>query len=144
MENEDTIELLRQCCAGVKMGVVTIEELLPHVKNKKFQESLNSSKTTHEKLYREITEYLEKYEVPKKEPPIIAKGMAKMKMEMQLKMHDSDKTVADLITDGCNTGVKSLTQYLNEYKNANEDVRDIARRLINSEEKLIECMKDHL
>ena len=144
MGNEDTIELLRQCCAGVKMGVATIEDLMPHVKSEKFSEVLNSSKTTHEKLYCEITEHLERYEIPKKEPPIIAKGMARIKMEMQVKMHNSDKTIADLITDGCNTGVKSLTGYLNEYKNANDEVRDIARRLINSEEKLIECIKDYL
>ncbi|MBR2578804.1 MAG: hypothetical protein IKE41_01525, partial [Clostridia bacterium] len=64
--------------------------------------------------------------------------------KIEVAMHDSDKTIADIITDGCNTGVKSLTRYLNEYGTANENVRHIAKRLIDSEEKLIESMKDYL
>lgn len=46
MKNENTIELLRKCGAEVKMGMVTIEDLLPHVHNEKFQDALRSSKTT--------------------------------------------------------------------------------------------------
>lgn len=144
MENEDTIELLRECSAGVKMGIATIEDLLPHVHDEKFQDVLRSSKTTHEELYGEISNYLEKYEVPKKEPPIMAKGMAWMKTNMQMRMNDSDKTIANLITDGCNTGIKSLTSYLNQYKNAKEEIREISRKLINLEEKLVESLKDYL
>lgn len=144
MENEDTIRLLRECSAGVKMGVSTIDEMLPHIKNPKFKDVLYSSKTTHEKLYSEISEYLHKYDVDKKDPPIIASSMAKMKAHMEVAMHNSDKTIADIITDGCNTGVKSLTRYLNEYGTANENVRHIAKRLIDSEEKLIESIKDYL
>lgn len=144
MENEDTIRLLRECSAGVKMGVSTIDEMLPHIKNPKFKDVLYSSKTTHEKLYSEIGEYLHKYDVDKKDPPVIASSMAKMKAKMEVAMHNSDKTIADIITDGCNTGVKSLTRYLNEYGTANENVRHIAKRLIDSEEKLIESIKAFL
>ncbi|MGN1041371.1 MAG: hypothetical protein ACI4PJ_01355 [Acutalibacteraceae bacterium] len=144
MENEDTIDLLRECSAGVKMGIATIEYLLPHVHDEKFQDALRSSKTTHEELYGEISNYLQKYEVPKKEPPIMAKSMAWIKTNMQIRMNDSDKTIANLITDGCNTGIKSLTSYLNKYKNAKEEIREISRKLINSEEKLVERLKDYL
>ena len=144
MENEDTIKLLRECSAGVKMGVATIDELLPHVQDPKFKDALYSSNTTHEKIYADINDYLHKYDVPKKDPPVIASSMAKMKTDMQITMHKSDKTIADIITDGCNTGVKSLTRYLNEYGTANENVKHLTKRLIDSEEKLIESIKDYL
>ena len=55
---------------------------------------------------------------------------------MKLTMKESDKTIADLITDGCNMGVKSLNKYLNQYEAADEVSKDIAKRLINLEEKL--------
>ena len=51
-------------------------------------------------------------------------------------MDDSDQTIADLMTDGCNMGVKSLNRYLNQYKAADEVSRDIAKRLIDLEEQL--------
>lgn len=144
MANRDSINLLRECSEGVKMGITTIDEVLPHVKSEKFQDALRSSKTTHEKLYSEIMELLKQYEAQRKEPSIMAKGMVWFKTNMQEMMNKSDKAIADLITDGCNTGVKSLTKYLNDYKLADDRIRDVAGRLINSEGKLIESMKEYL
>ncbi len=144
MENEDNIDLLRKCSEGVKMGVATIDEVLPHVKSDKFRNTLFSSKTTHEKLYSEIIKLLHQIGIPKKEPPLMAKGMLWFKTNINEMMHKSDSAVADLITDGCSTGVKSLTKYLNQYKKADDTVKNIAKRLIDSEEKLIESMKEYL
>ena len=62
--------------------------------------------------------------------------MSAMKTNMKLGMHQNDHTVADLITDGCNMGVKSLNRYLNQYKAADEMSKDITKRLINAEEQL--------
>ena len=59
-----------------------------------------------------------------------------LKTEFKLGMKENDKTIADLITDGCNMGVKSLNKYLNQYKAADEVSKDITKRLINLEEKL--------
>ena len=59
-------------------------------------------------------------------------------------MDDSDHTIADLMTDGCNMGVKSLNMYLNRYKAADERSKDIAKRLINLEEKLAVDIREFL
>ena len=56
---------------------------------------------------------------------------------MKLAMNESDYTIADLMTDGCNMGVKSLNKYLNQYEGADEVSKDIAKRLINLEEELV-------
>ena len=71
-----------------------------------------------------------------KDPNPIAKGMSWIKTNMKMGMDDSDKTIADLMTDGCNMGVKSLNQYLNKYEAADEVSKDITKRLINLEERL--------
>ena len=55
---------------------------------------------------------------------------------MKMGMDNSDQTIADLMTDGCNMGVKSLNKYLNQYEAADEVSKDIAKRLINLEEQL--------
>ena len=51
-------------------------------------------------------------------------------------MEDSDATIADLMTDGCNMGVKSLNRYLNQYEAADEVSKDITKRLIKLEQQL--------
>ena len=67
-----------------------------------------------------------------------------MKTNMKMGMDSSDQTIADLITDGCNMGVKSLSRYLNQYQAADEQSKDIAKRLISMEAKLTEDMRPYL
>ena len=136
MIEQDTIRLLRECDAGVKMGTSSIDEVLEYVSSPELKNYLNACKDEHDKLKREIEELLKKYKDDGKEPNPIAKGMSWMKTNMKLVMKESDHTIADLITDGCNMGVKSLNKYLNQYKAADEVSKDITKRLINLEEKL--------
>ena len=80
---------------------------------------------------------MDKYHDDGKEPSPMAKGMSWIKTNVKLVMNESDQTIADLMTDGCNLGVKSLNKYLNQYKAANEKSKDITKRLIKLEEKLV-------
>jgi hypothetical protein len=52
--------------------------------------------------------------------------------------------VADLITDGCDMGVKSLYRYLNQYKTANDKAKNLANKIIEEEESLRKEMKPYL
>ena len=136
MVEQDTIKLLRECDAGVKMGISSLEDVIPHVKSEKLKRYLNDCKREHDKLENEIKEHLDRFEDEGKEPNPIAKGMSELKTNFKLGINESDETIADLMTDGCNMGVKSLNKYLNEYKAADEFSKDITKRLINLEEQL--------
>ena len=136
MVEQDTIKLLRECDAGVKMGVSSIDEVLEYVRSDKLKEYLTECKDEHEKLNQELQELLAKYRDEGKNPNPIAKGMSWIKTNVKLGLNESDATIADLITDGCNMGVKSLNRYLNEYKAADEVSKDVTKRLINLEEQL--------
>ncbi len=136
MIEKDTIRLLRECDAGVKMGVASIDDVLDNVRSADLKQHLTACKTEHEKLKSEIHTQLSKYQDNGKNPNPIAKSMSWMKTAMKMTMDASDQTIADLMTDGCNMGVKSLNMYLNQYKAADEVSKDITKRLINLEEKL--------
>ncbi len=136
MIEQDTIKLLRECDAGVKMGVTSIDDVIEYVENQRFKELLEKCKKEHEELEEEIEKLLDKYNDDGKEPAAIAKGMSWMKTNIKMIMDASDNTIADLMTDGCNMGVKSLNKYLNQYEGADEVSKDICKRLINLEEKL--------
>ena len=144
MIEQDTIRLLRECDAGVKMGISSIDDVLDDVKSVKLKEYLVNCKNEHIELDREINKLLDKYQDDGKDPNLIAKGMSWIKTNMKLAMKESDETVADLMTDGCNMGVKSLNKYLNEYCAADEVTKDIAKRLINLEEKLAVDIRKYL
>ncbi len=136
MIEPDTIKLLRECDAGIKTGVSSIDGVLDYVRGGELRRYLSDCKDEHNKLKREIQGLLNEYHDGGKDPDAMAKGMSWMKTNAKLIMNESDETIADLMTDGCNMGVKSLNKYLNQYKAAEEKAKDITKRLINLEEKL--------
>ena len=144
MIEKDTVRLLRECDAGIKMGVASIDDVYDHVKSEKMRDCLNACKDEHDSLDKDLQEQLGRFHDEGKNPNPMAKSMSWMKTNMKLAMEKSDSTIADLMTDGCNMGVKSLNKYLNEYKAADEKSKDICKRLINLEERLTHQMREFL
>lgn len=144
MIEQDTVRLLRECDAGVKMGIASIDDVIKFVSSEKLKSRLEDCKSDHEKLNVEIQDQLRRYKDEGKDPNPVAKGMSWVKATMKLAVDESDETIAELMTDGCNMGVKSLNKYLNEYKAADETSKDITKRLINVEEKLAKDIRSYL
>jgi uncharacterized protein YaaN involved in tellurite resistance len=138
MVNDDTIKLLKECSAGIAMAVDAIDEILEDVVNDDLKAMLRTSKEKHQELEKDVNNYLKIYHDEPKEPPAMAKGMAHMKTNFKMTTKPSDETIADLITDGCNMGIKSLHRYLNQYKTADKDIRKIAEKLVHLESDLRE------
>lgn len=144
MVEQDTIRLLRECDAGVKMGTSSIEDVLDYVKSESLKKFLIKNKDEHYKLDTEIQMLLAKYKDEGKDPNPIAKGMSWMKTNFKLSMEPSDSMIADLMTDGCNMGVKSLNKYLNEYEAADEKSKEVTKKLIRLEEDLAKDIRKYL
>ena len=136
MIEQDTVRLLRECGAGITMGIDSIEDVLDRVKSTDLRDMLTNCQREHQKLRAEVDQLLERYQDEGKSPNPIAKSMSWMKTNVKMAMEGGDATVADLMTDGCNMGVKSLNKYLNQYKAADEKSKDIAKKLINLEHQL--------
>jgi hypothetical protein len=145
MDNKDTICLLKECSAGIRMAVSSIDDVLPYLDDKEMMQVLKESKTEHRDLEKDIDNALHKMDCDSKEPNIMAKGMSKMKTNFMMNMkEDCDETAADLITDGCNMGIKSLYKYMNQYPAANEKTKDLCKRLITIEDQLRKELRAYL
>ena len=144
MIEEDTIKLLRECDAGVKMGMASIEEVIEYTSDPGLQQDLAQAKQEHERLHQQIQMLLSRYHDEGKEVNVMAKSMSWIKTNVMLVMDESDATIADLITDGCNMGVKSLSRYLNQYPAADSSSKEIACALVKVEEDLAKKIRCYL
>ena len=144
MIEQDTIRLLRECDAGIKMGISSIEDSVKYVKGTELKNILQKSLEKHKRIKDDMQKLLDIYHDDGKEPAAMAKGMEWFKTNVSLAMEKSDAAVADFITEGCNMGVKSLARYLNQYEAADEKSKDISKRLINEEEQLAVSVRKFL
>ncbi len=135
MKRDDTICLLKECDSGTRMAVDSIDEVLEKIRDSDLKKLLVRSREHHEQLGNEIHSLLLKHHSEEKEPGLMAKSMSWMKTNMKMIMDESDASVADLMTDGCDMGIKSLYKYLNQYQAADSTSKEICRKLIAIEEQ---------
>ena len=142
--NNDTIKLLRECNAGIKMGTNAFKKVLPRVKNYGLKSQIESCNSEHCQLGDRAHSMLTDLGADTKPPHAIAGAMSDIKISVQLMMNESDSQVAKLMTDGCNMGIKSLSHYLNRYDKASQGSKALARELIDSEDRLSEELRRYL
>ncbi len=142
--HEDTIKLLRECSAGVRMGLSALDGVLEKKPSPEISPVLQRARRSHEVLGDEIDDALRRFGDEEKNPHPVAAFSSRMKTELRLAAGSDDAAVADLLTDGGNMGVKSLNRYLNRYQAADADSRAIARRLSDLEEAMVRDLRAFL
>ena len=141
---QDTVSMLRECNSGIAMGASAIGKVMPLARNKELKDALTTCKNTHKELGDETHRLLRLHGEDTAPQHKMAKLMSDLKIDAKMMMGGSDKDIADLMTDGCNMGIKSISGFLNKYSDADETSRSIAKRLIASEEYLAVKMRDYL
>lgn len=140
----DTINLLKECNKGSKMAVNSIDELLEKTQSDKLSHILIECKDRHTKVGNEIHNLLNEYGKNEEEIPPIAKAMSWVVTNMKMAVEHDDKTIANIMTDGCNMGIKSLTKHLNEYENADVEVKNLCEKIIKIEENFVTSVRHFL
>ena len=142
--NHDTKALLLECGAGVQMALGAIDDVLGQTRDKALEQALLTCRETHRALEKQTKTLLAAERIPEKSANVMARGMSWLKTSTKLAVSPADETVADLITDGCNMGVKSLTRYQNQYPAASGHARALAGQLIDAEEQLSNELRRYL
>ena len=140
----NTVKLLRECNAGIKMGMNALNLVISHVKDKELKAALEEARDTHAILGDETHKMLIKARESTKDAHPVAEAMSDMKIRATLAMNNSKSKIAHLITDGCNMGAKSITHYLNKYPDATAPAKHLAHRIIAAEDALRDQLRTYL
>lgn len=144
MPSDDTVKLLKECNAGVKMAVTGLKEVEQRILDENMKKCISDSIEKHEKIGDRTHELLNKYKDSEKEPNPIAEAMSWLKINVNYLIDSSDSEIAKLMVDGCNMGIQSISKYLNQYKGADKEIKDIVDDVIKEEESLMKNLRAYL
>ncbi len=144
LEREHTLKLLKECDAGIKTAMNSIREVLGNINSAALRKALTDSLNKHEYMKNEIDAILCRMSEEGKSPNPMARMMSWFKINMKLMESPDDKTVAKLMFEGCNMGIGQVSGYLNDYSRADSRSREIAKRLIATEDALAQCLREYL
>ena len=142
--SNDTVKLLRECNAGCKSATNSMEQVLRYLDNEDLKMLIDEYNDKHIRLRDECHQMLNELDEEEKDPDKMAKTFSWISTEVKLMMDDNSQKIAELMIDGCNLGIKSLSKYINQYKNASNESVDLAKRLIKIEQEFMNELLKYL
>lgn len=140
----DTKKLLRECEAGIKMGIASLDDVMAKANDFALEQTIGNSRQEHIALRTDAQVQLSQLADKGKNPNPAAKLMSHMKTKMVTEFDSSDGAVARLVTKGCDMGITSLNRYMEKYAAADSESRSLVCRVIAAEERLINDMKGYI
>ena len=142
--SQDSVELLKECDAGCKMAIDSMEQISKYVTNDKLKSLITKYNADHIKMEEDIHRMLNQMGEEEKEPNPIAKASSWLQSEVKMTMKGDTHQAASLLTDGCNMGIKSLCEYKNTYKAADDKSVNMCERICNIETRMVEDLQKFL
>lgn len=143
-KNGDTIALLKECNAGSKMATSSMEQISEYVATPEFKEMLHRYNAEHIKIGDQCHTILNESGVDEKDPHPVAKAMSWLTSEVKLTMNGDEKKAAGILMDGCSMGIKSLSEYLNQYSAADDQAKRLCEKLRKLEEDMMEELQKYV
>lgn len=142
--NEDSTKLLMECNMGCKSATNSMEQIMPFIKDKELEKIVERYNNKHISYADKCHELLNENDEDEKDPPAIASAFAWFGTEVKLMVDDKTEKIADILVDGCNMGIKSLSKYINQYDKAEKKIIDLARELIDIEESFMKELLNYV
>lgn len=140
----DTVDLLKECDAGLEMAISSLEQVKEEARADNFTNMLDKYYNNHIKIQKDIDQKLVEYNSDGKKANPVAEKMSTMKTNFKLAMNHTDEEIADLMIDGCNMGIKSVSKYMNQYKNANQEIMQLANDIVVLEQNFSNELRQYL
>lgn len=140
----DDVELLKECGAGVKMGIQSIVDVRDKAYGEDFKNTLDKYQGEHERILRDIYAKLEARGAEPEEPNSMTTMGSKFSTGMKLMMDGTDEKIADIMIDGCGMGIKSVSKYMNEYAGASKEIMNVANNVVVLEQNFMNDLRQYL
>lgn len=142
--NEDTKKLLEECNSGCKMAINSMNQVGEYVQDDRLKKVFDNYKGKHGKMEEESAEMLKECGLPEKEPGAAASAFSWITTEMKMMMKDDNNQIAKLMMDGCNMGVKSITEDQHKYADASKEAMALSKKLVQADEDFMNDLKAFL
>lgn len=138
------VEFLKQLHQASQMGRDALEHVNSNIAQGKLREAVEKDIFDYSDVCSQITEKLEERDEKPKSVGKIPQKMAGMMIDLKIKEDTADSEVAKMVIDGTTKGVTEITTKLNDFSDIDNDLKNIAYKLLWVQQKNIDEMKGFL
>ena len=142
-QNNTNIKFLNLIYQNAEMGLIGIDAVIKKVESDKIAKLIKEQRKEYVQFLDDAKKILLKYGAKEEEISKL-KNLSSKAMANVMTMGKSDKEIAKLMMEGNQKSVLEITAELNEYEGNDEEILDLAHKLLATEEHNREEFKEYL
>ena len=142
-QNNTNIKFLNLIYQNAQMGLIGIDTVIKKVENEKIAKLIKEQRKEYEEFLDDAKKILLKYGAQEEEISKL-KEISSKAMASVMTIGKDDKEIAKLMMEGNQKGVLEITAEMNQYEGDDEEILDLAHRLLATEEHNREEFKQYL
>lgn len=142
--DQATSSLLKECSSGCLMAVDSMNQVSRFVTDEKLEQILISYKKKHEQLEQKAAGLLKTAGEEVKQPGMAASAFSWITTEVKMKLKQDAAQVSKLMMNGCNMGIQSISEAINQNQCASKESRSLAEELVKTEEDFMKDLQQFL
>ena len=142
-QQNKNIKFLNLIYQNAQMGLIGIDTVIKKVESEKLAKLIGEQQEEYERFLEDARKILIKYGAKEEEISKLKEISSKAMAEV-MTMNKTDQDIAKLMMEGNQKGVLEITAELNEYEGDDEEILDLAHRLLATEEHNREEFKPYL
>lgn len=141
---ESTTKLIDEAYKNMRMASFAIDSIITKIENKDLEDLLRKQN----EFYLNTTKKIEKVSNSFKHKPadisIFLKGSSFASIKLKTMMNNETSNLASMLIDGTTMGITEMIKAQKEYTTDSEEIKDITFKIVSSEEKFVESLKEFL
>ncbi|MDE6882914.1 MAG: hypothetical protein K2P48_07335 [Lachnospiraceae bacterium] len=140
----DDAKVLQEIQRNTEMGMTAIETILDKIEDDEFSLQLSRQSLRYSEIHNKALDQILEKEGEVYHGSQIADLMLKGSIHVNTALNLSKEHLAEMMIQGSNRGITSMWKALRHNQLAGDDTVELAKELMDFEEKSIECMKEYL
>ena len=128
---------------NAQMGLIDIDTVIKKLEDSHLAKLVEEQRKEYEKFLKDAKGILIKYGAKEEEISKLKELSSKVMAEA-MSINKSDKEIAKMMMEGNQKGVLEITAELNQYNGEDEEILNLAKRLLETEEHNREEFKQYL
>lgn len=141
---ETDLKLLNAVYQNIKMGVQSINDLLPVVKNEDLKSSLSKELDNYEVLAKECEMLAKAEKLDIKDNNWMEKSKLWLGIKMKTATNKTPQNIAEMLILGSQMGIIDVIKEKSKNKDVSDEIVEIAKKIENMQEDYIQVMKPFL
>jgi hypothetical protein len=138
------IEFLDYIYQNAEMGKSTISELIGIVKDEPYRKNLKSQLKEYTEIFDISNNKIKDTHESSKGIGTLTKITSYIMINIKTLTNKTPSLISEILIQGSTMGIIDITKRLKQYKDATQDIKDIANRLLMFEQQNVEEMKKFL